>query len=535
MTRARIIGPSVLLVVAALLFIGLSSGASDDDGSPRYFVELDNAFGLVDGGDVKIAGVRAGTVASIGLQRKGMRARVEIEVTDRGFGDLRTDSRCESRAQSLLGEYFLDCQPGVKAERMQDGDTIPVERTAGTVPLDLIQDIMRRPTRERWSIFLSELGVGLAGRGEDLNTTIRRADPALRETNRLLKALEDERTTIRDLYQDADTVLARLRTRRADVGRFFAESRDTARATARERPALARQFQLLPGFLRELSPTMNRLREAAVAQRPAVQKLGEQATRLAGLLDAVPPFADAARPATAALAKAARESRPALLDARAPIGKLRQAARTLPEATTNLRFILEHLDDPAFAVEKDERAGHGKDGGFSGLESLMRYVWAQSQAINVYSGTSYNLKVTTFSDGRCGPYADAARAQDSESARCRAWLGPNQPGVTSPDFTKYFEEEQAPQSAATISQRDDSGGAARPERRPAPATTPAAAPGAATAPAAPSKAPSVPEALDRLLTGVLGAGGLLPKRAPQPAPAPPREGQASLLDFLLKP
>ena len=37
---------------------------------------------------------------------------VEAEVTEPGLADLRKDARCEIRPQSLIGEYFVDCQPG---------------------------------------------------------------------------------------------------------------------------------------------------------------------------------------------------------------------------------------------------------------------------------------------------------------------------------------------------------------------------------------------------------------------------------------
>ena len=48
---------------------------------------------------------------------------------------------------------------------------------------------MRRPYRERLRIILDELGAGVAGRADDLNETIRRASPALRETDRVLDVL----------------------------------------------------------------------------------------------------------------------------------------------------------------------------------------------------------------------------------------------------------------------------------------------------------------------------------------------------------
>src|SRR3712207_2085257 len=154
----RILGFLVVIgAVAAIALFGTGAD-SDDEGGTKYTVELDNAFGIVDGADVKIGGVRAGKVSKLRLDREDMRALVDFEITQTGFGDIRKDVRCETRPQSLIGEYFIDCRPGTSPERLKPGSTIPVEQTETTVPVDLVNDIMRRPYRERFSILLSELG-----------------------------------------------------------------------------------------------------------------------------------------------------------------------------------------------------------------------------------------------------------------------------------------------------------------------------------------------------------------------------------------
>ena len=77
---------------------------------------LDNAFGLTEGGDFKIAGVRAGSTGDVRIEGQARPlAVVEAEVTEAGLADLREDARCEVRPQSFIGEYFVDCQPGTSA------------------------------------------------------------------------------------------------------------------------------------------------------------------------------------------------------------------------------------------------------------------------------------------------------------------------------------------------------------------------------------------------------------------------------------
>ena len=55
------------------------------------------------------------------------------EVTKPGFGDFRKDASCEIRPQSLIGEYYVDCQPGKSEERLP-------ERRHGPGRADLLDD-----------------------------------------------------------------------------------------------------------------------------------------------------------------------------------------------------------------------------------------------------------------------------------------------------------------------------------------------------------------------------------------------------------
>jgi ABC-type transporter Mla subunit MlaD len=433
---------TILVVLAAGALALLATGAGDENLDSRsYWVEVDNAFGLIEGADVKVAGVRAGQIEAMELDQDRLTARVKIRIDEIGFGDLRTDVFCETKPQSLIGEYFVDCQPGKAPEKLADGATIPVQQTASTVPADLIQDIMRRPYKQRFSILISELGGALAGRGTDLNETIRRLSPALREVDRVLAILAQERRVIRDLYEDADTVLHAAADRRKFMGTYVEEVRDTANAYANRAGDIQRQFEKLPTFLQELRPTLKALGETADEQTPALTNLRASAGDLRSLLTTLGSFAEVSRPNFSALGRAARRGREAVRTGRPNIRLLGRSIKTLPETAQNLAITLEHLDDPDFAVEKDERAGR-PGGGYTGLEALLRYIHAQGQAINLYDANNYILKVTAFGDTQCQNFATAANVK-SLPDRCKAYLGPNQPGITSDDFTATATETRA--------------------------------------------------------------------------------------------
>src|SRR4051794_23272624 len=116
-----------LLLAAAGLAVVLS-GASNEHPPRRLQMVFDNAFGLVAGGDLKGGGVKAGQTTGLKLTRgEPPKAIVEGEIDQPGLDDFRSDATCEIKPQSLIGEYYVDCQPGRSAKPLP-GNRVPVEQ-----------------------------------------------------------------------------------------------------------------------------------------------------------------------------------------------------------------------------------------------------------------------------------------------------------------------------------------------------------------------------------------------------------------------
>src|SRR2546423_7799949 len=345
--------------LSAFVFLALGAGGHEK-GSPSYWVELDNAFGLVNGADLKIAGVRAGKIADMKVDMKTHRALIGIRVdgSKGDFNSLRSDAFCESKPQSLIGEYFVDCQPGRAATKLKPGSRISVGHTASTIPADLVQNVLRLPYRERLRLIVNELGTAVAGREGDLNAAIRRASPALRETDQVLAILAQESRVIRDLTTNADTVITALANNRADVGRWVVEARRTSQASAERNVDLAATFHKLPGFLEELRPTMAALGRVADEQTPAFRDLNATSGQLTRFFRDLGPFADASRPSFSSLGQASQVGDQAVESANktGTIRLLRSFAAPTPELGKNLAIVLQDLDNPRPAAEADSRA-----------------------------------------------------------------------------------------------------------------------------------------------------------------------------------
>src|SRR5215210_7933470 len=446
----RIVSTLLLLAVAGAAAFALVAAGGKGPEKPKYKVVLDNAFGVVSGADMKVAGVRAGSIKDLEVDQKTHKALVSIEIDKAGFGSLRKDVTCESRPQSLIGEYYIDCKPGTSPEKLASGSTIPVEQTTSTIPLDLVNNVLRRPYRERLAIILDELGAGVAGRAEDINEVIRRASPALRETDRVLEKLDAQNQTLKQLITDADTTIGDLADNKRDVGRWVVETKETAAASAERRDDIAAGLQRLPTFLRELRPTMDALGDASEAQVPALQNLNASAGQLATFLQNLKPLSESTQVNLRSLAEASRTGRPAVKAAQPVVAELDKATEKAPELANNSAMVFEHLNDRKHAVEKDPRSPGGQ--GYTGFEAILQWVFDQSQAINIYDKNGYILKVNLF-HSKCSDYQNLQSLKE-EMAKdpsfykdCAAVLGPNQPGITQPDPTatgRQFAEKKSP-------------------------------------------------------------------------------------------
>ncbi len=433
------------VLIAAGAFLVLSTGASNyGSANGTYKIELDNAFGLTSGADFKVAGVKAGTIKSIDLPSRCINgdvskchALITVQVSQPGLGSFHSDAFCQSRPQSLIGEYFVECQPGTKGKVLKAGSTIPVTRTQSTIPADLLANIMRMPYRERLTLIINEFGAAVAGRSGDLAAALRRAVPALNETDNLLNLLAKDSSNIQQLTANSDTVITALANNTATVERFIDEANRIAIHTANQSVALQGSLQRLPTFLEQLRPSLKQLGATTDANLPVLANLGGAAGQINRLLTDLPGFSHSARPALNTLGQASVTGKVAVQAAQPTIAHLNQFAKQTPELAQNLAIVGHDLDDRSRAVEKDPRSPHGQ--GYTGLEALLQYAFNQTLAINTFGPFGHQLAVDGFVSAMCTPYATPGtiamnlKSFGSRYRSCYSWLGPSQPAVNEQD------------------------------------------------------------------------------------------------------
>ncbi len=325
---------------------------------------------------------------------------------------------------------------------------MPVAQTSSPVPVDLINDTLRLPYRDRLRIIINELGTGLAGRTADLNAVIRRAVPGLRETIQTLDILDQQRYVIQHFISDSDVVLHSLAARKREVERFVVEAAKTAAISATRKSDLALGFQRLPGFLDQLRPTMAQLSNLVDKQVPLLQTLQAGAPDLTGFLDQLGPFSQQSLPSLRSLASASVVGNRAFVDSSPDVAKLRLIANDAPGTARPLRQLLQTMDTRARSIYPDPRAAqsappapdptsdaNGK--GFTGLEAIWNYFYWQTLAINPFDQVSHYLRAESAVSGTCAPYT--TDPSPGLAAQCNSYLGPHQPGILGqPDPSPYY-------------------------------------------------------------------------------------------------
>jgi virulence factor Mce-like protein len=440
----RILLSGAVIIAAGALLVLTTGAKNSGSANGTYKIELDNAFGLTSGADFKVAGVKAGTIEGIDLPKACMNgdvpkchALITVQVSQPGLGSFRSDAFCQSRPQSLIGEYFVECEPGTKGKVLKPGSTIPVTHTQSTIPADLLANIMRMPYRERFTLIINELGAAVAGRSGDLAAALRRAVPAISETDNLLNVLANDSSNIQQLTSNSDAVITALANNTPTIERFIDEANRISIHTANQSAALQGSLQRLPTFLEQLRPSLRQLGATTDANLPVLANLNSAAGEINRLLTDLPGFSRSARPAVKSLGQASVTGKVAVQAAQPTIGHLNQFAKPTPELAQNLAIVGHDLDDRSRAVEPDPRSPHGQ--GYTGLEALLQYAFNQTLAVNTFGPFGHQLAVDGFVSSMCTPYATPGtisqnlKSFGSRYRSCYSWLGPSQPGVNQTD------------------------------------------------------------------------------------------------------
>ena len=205
--------------------------------------EFKDAAGVTAENQVRVAGIKVGTVTEVELATDRVLITMEI---DNGI-EIPNDAFAEIKLATLLGTKFVDIEAKGGEPFLEDGDLIPLERT--TVPYEIYQasnqgtnviedldgealnDMLVQLTKltkisqeEIGQALegLNELGAGLNAKDEDLRSLLSGA-------NDLTDLLSDEGDEIVRLIDSSNAVLGSLAEKREEVQSLLAATNIMAR------------------------------------------------------------------------------------------------------------------------------------------------------------------------------------------------------------------------------------------------------------------------------------------------------------------
>jgi virulence factor Mce-like protein len=209
-----LVGAITVLVTIIAVFLSYNAN-SGLPFVPTYdlTVRLPNAANVVKGNDVNIGGARVGTVSEINPvpSASGVAtAELKVKLT-KDVEPLPSDTAVLVRPRSVLGLKYVELTPGHSKTGLKAGSVIPL-RNARPRPVEINEVIntFNAPTRRGIQETLNGFGVGLAGRGSDLNLAIQHLGPLLDDLEPVARLIAAPASRLSQLFPALEATAAEI-------------------------------------------------------------------------------------------------------------------------------------------------------------------------------------------------------------------------------------------------------------------------------------------------------------------------------------
>ncbi|MFC0544066.1 MCE family protein [Kutzneria chonburiensis] len=201
-------------VVAATLVAVTLSGRAPDGPADDFHAIFADASNLVAGDEVRVAGIRVGTVGDLSIADSN---QVRVTFSAQRTVDLTTGTHAAVKYKNLVGDRYLELTAGDGPELAPDG-TIPVGQTAPALDLDALfngfKPLLAALSPDQVNAVSGELVTVLQGEGGTI-------DELLAALASVTSTLADRDQVIGDVITNLDAALARVNT--AELGQLIIE------------------------------------------------------------------------------------------------------------------------------------------------------------------------------------------------------------------------------------------------------------------------------------------------------------------------
>lgn len=254
----------VSLVVLALAFLfALNFNRLPLIGGTSYSADFSEAAGLSSGNEVRIAGVKVGTVSDVALE--GDHVKVSFRVRNAWIGDQTTAA---IKIKTLLGQKYLALDPE-GSQPLRGSEPIPLQRTMA--PYDVIEAFSGL-SQTVGQINTQQLAQSFRTISDTFSNTPADVRGALTGLSALSQTIASRDDQLRQLLQNASAVTKTVADRDADVQKILDDGNQLLAEIRARRDSIT---ELLRGT-RDLSAQLTSLVDENSAQLgPALQQLNQ--------------------------------------------------------------------------------------------------------------------------------------------------------------------------------------------------------------------------------------------------------------------
>jgi virulence factor Mce-like protein len=209
-----LVGALTVLIVIVAVFLAYNA----NNGLPfvptyRISVQVPDADSLVKANDVRIGGIRVGTVQSVvPVQHADGTASAKVNLKlDKSVDPLPADTTVAVRSKSSLGLKYLQITPGKSSRSLKEGSTLTLKAAKPeAVDIDQVLNMFDDPTRKAIQRNELEFGSAIAARGPSINAAIGELRPLVGKVEPVFRNLASPSTGLGRFFNALETTSAEV-------------------------------------------------------------------------------------------------------------------------------------------------------------------------------------------------------------------------------------------------------------------------------------------------------------------------------------
>jgi phospholipid/cholesterol/gamma-HCH transport system substrate-binding protein len=223
----------LLVTTLATGLLVITIGNISFEGTKEYKAEFADATGVVKGDDIRIAGVKVGTVKSVDIVNQD---QAMVTFTVEQSTQLNASTNASIRYRNLVGQRYISLtQDAGETDVLGDGDTIPVDRTSPALDLTVLfngfKPLFQALSPDDINKLSYEIVQVFQGEGGTLENL-------LGSTASITQTLADRDAVIGDLIDNLDFVLQHVADRDEQLGDLIVNFRNLVTGLKDDREAI---------------------------------------------------------------------------------------------------------------------------------------------------------------------------------------------------------------------------------------------------------------------------------------------------------